>query len=149
MEQGYGKPRKEVKGLVEKVSREKGVLKKSKVSNGWLRRFLERNFERHFERQPVLTLWKGDATATVQMHCKESILQYFKTLWIHHPESDGKALSPKLPLDNELHLQDLAVDDNQLNWEFPTLILRSCRLNVVTDRSLWQICIHQYSQLLH
>ena len=56
MEQGYGKPRKEVKGLVEKVSREKGVLKKSKVSNGWLRRFLERNFERHFERQPVLTL---------------------------------------------------------------------------------------------
>jgi len=52
MEQGYGKPQKEVKGLVEKVSREKGVLKKLKVSNGWLRRFLER----HYERQPVLTL---------------------------------------------------------------------------------------------
>ena len=28
---GYGKTRKEVKGLVEKVARDKGVLKKSKV----------------------------------------------------------------------------------------------------------------------
>ena len=52
---GYGKSRKEVKGLVEKVARDKGVLKKSKVTDGWFKRFLER--------QPTLTS-KG------QCHCK-------------------------------------------------------------------------------
>ena len=32
---GFGKTRKEIKGLVEKVAREKGVLKKQRVSDGW------------------------------------------------------------------------------------------------------------------
>ena len=45
---GYGKFQKEVKGLVEKVARDKGVLKESKVTDGWSKRFLER--------QPTLSL---------------------------------------------------------------------------------------------
>ena len=45
---GYEKIRKEVKGLVEKVAQDKGVLKKSKVTDVWFRRFLER--------QPTLSL---------------------------------------------------------------------------------------------
>jgi len=71
---GYGKSRQEVKGLVEKVARDKGVLKKSKVTDGWFKRFLER--------QPTLSLRKGDATANVRMDClsKETMLQYFEML---------------------------------------------------------------------
>ena len=38
-------------------AQDKGVLKKFKVTNGWFRRFLER--------QPTLSLRKGDATANV------------------------------------------------------------------------------------
>ena len=54
---GFGKTRKEIKALIEKVAREKGVLKKQKVSDGWFRRFKER--------QPQLSLQRGDATANV------------------------------------------------------------------------------------
>ena len=39
---GYDKTRKEVKFLVEAVSREKVVLRGEKVTNGWFHRFLER-----------------------------------------------------------------------------------------------------------
>lgn len=54
---GYGKSREEVKGVVEKVLGTR-VLKKLKMSDGyqWFRRFLEK--------QPVLALQNGDATAT-------------------------------------------------------------------------------------
>ena len=37
---GYGKTRKQVKSLVERTAREKGVLKKTKLTDGWFRRFL-------------------------------------------------------------------------------------------------------------
>ena len=56
------------------------VLKKLKMSDGyrWFRRFLER--------QPVLALQNGDATATDDL-IKETLFQYFEMLTIHHPES--------------------------------------------------------------
>jgi len=38
---GYGKTRKQIKGIVEKVATEKGILKKKTISDGWFRRFLE------------------------------------------------------------------------------------------------------------
>ena len=43
------------RGLVEKVAHDKGVLKKSKVTDGWFKRFLER--------QPTLT-------SNGRCHCK-------------------------------------------------------------------------------
>ncbi len=63
-----------VKTIVEGVAREKGVLKKDRVSDGWWRRFLER--------QPLLLLRTGDATADVRMKCvnPEAISSYFELL---------------------------------------------------------------------
>ena len=43
--QGYGKTRKQVNMTVEMVAKSKGVLRKDKISNGWWRRFVERQPE--------------------------------------------------------------------------------------------------------
>ncbi len=59
---GYGKTRKQVKATIKSVARDKGVLKAHTVSDGWWRRFF-------LERQPLLSLHKGDATANVWMEC--------------------------------------------------------------------------------
>jgi len=56
---GYGKTRKEVMGIAEATAQEKGLLRKNKISQGWFRRFIER--------QPHLALRKGDRTAFVRM----------------------------------------------------------------------------------
>ena len=71
---GYGKTRKQIKGLVETVAKEKGILKSEKVTDGWWRRFMER--------QPQLSLRRGDPTAHVRMNAvnKESIEGYFDLL---------------------------------------------------------------------
>ena len=72
---GYGKSRKQVITIAENVARDKGVLKKGKkISEGWYRRFMER--------QSYLALRKGDATANVRMDClnKETIQGYFDLL---------------------------------------------------------------------
>ena len=53
---GYGKSRRQIKGLSEAVVRDKGK-NIQKVTDGWFRRFMER--------QPKLSLRKGDATANV------------------------------------------------------------------------------------
>ena len=102
---GFGKTRKEVKALVTKVAREKGVLKKEKVTDGWFRRFKER--------QPQLSLRKGDATANVRMNClnKETMAEYFSMLknvleehnlldspaQIHNVDETGMPLDHKAP----------------------------------------------------
>ena len=39
---GYGKTRKQVKGIVENVAQEKNILRSEHVSDGWWRRFMER-----------------------------------------------------------------------------------------------------------
>ncbi len=72
---GYGKTRRQVKDIAESVAREKGLLKKEKISDGWFRRFLERN--------PSLRLRKGDSTCTARMSAmenKEAIESYFDVL---------------------------------------------------------------------
>ena len=71
---GYGKTKKDVLRIVESVANEKGVLRKSKITDGWFRRFLER--QSHF------SLRKGDSTAHVRMDAinAETLHQYFSLL---------------------------------------------------------------------
>ncbi len=71
---GYVKMKKQVKTIVETVARDKGVLKARRVSDGWWRRILER--------QHILSLRKGDATANVRVDCinPEAIGSHFDLL---------------------------------------------------------------------
>ena len=39
---GYGKTRTQIKTIAEAVARDKGVLRNDRISDGWFRRFLER-----------------------------------------------------------------------------------------------------------
>ena len=50
--------RKQIKAMVEQTAREKQVLRKQKISNGWFRHFLEG--------QPHLCLCRGDHTTAVR-----------------------------------------------------------------------------------
>ena len=56
---GLGKARHEVMRIAEGIAVQKGILKGNKISNGWWRRFHERN--------PELSLRSGDATAGVRI----------------------------------------------------------------------------------
>ena len=71
---GYGKSRSQIKRLAEAVANDKGTLKGKRISDGWFRRFMER--------QPHLRLRKGDATSNVRMDClnKETMMEYFDLL---------------------------------------------------------------------
>ena len=72
---GYGKTKKQVKVMVEKTARDKDVLRKRKISDGWFRRFIER--------QPQLSMRRGDRTAFVRLDAmkkKEDLDNYFITL---------------------------------------------------------------------
>ncbi len=71
---GYGKTRKQVKTIVESVAREKDILRSRRLSDGWWRRFLER--------QPQLSLRRGDSTAHVRMDSvnKDVIERYYNLL---------------------------------------------------------------------
>lgn len=74
-EAGYGRTRRVVKVIVESVASDKGLLKESKTSNGWLRRFMER--------QPNLALRRGDSTSNVRMDAvnEETINMYYDLLY--------------------------------------------------------------------
>jgi len=72
---GYGKTRKQIKAVAETIAREKGMLRKERISVGWFRCFLER--------QPQFTLRKGDRTAFVRMSAmqyNEALDSYFREL---------------------------------------------------------------------
>ena len=73
---GYGKTRKQVLSIVENVAREKDVLRSgsTRVSDGWWRRFMQR--------QPELSLRRGDPTAHVRMDAtnREAIAYYYNLL---------------------------------------------------------------------
>ena len=56
---GFGKTRRQIKGIAESVAKEKGILKGEQISNRWWQRFLERN--------PTISLRSGDSTAQVRM----------------------------------------------------------------------------------
>ena len=71
---GYGKTRRDVMSIVQSVASDKGVLKGSKITVGWWRRFCQR--------QPDLSLHRGDATAHVCMNAvnQDTMNQYFSLL---------------------------------------------------------------------
>jgi hypothetical protein len=71
---GYGRTRSDVMGIARSVAAEKGKLKGSSVTQGWWRRFCER--------QPDLSLRRGDVTAHVRMNDvnSETLKQYFTLL---------------------------------------------------------------------
>jgi len=71
---GYGKTRKQVLAIAEKVARDKEVLRKDKISEGWWRKFLER--------QEDLALRKGDNTAHSRMDAvnPDTMKHYFELL---------------------------------------------------------------------
>ena len=61
--------------MVESAARDKGVLRKDRIGDGWFRGFMER--------QPQLRLRKGDKTSFVRMDAmkqKEELDNYFITL---------------------------------------------------------------------
>ena len=71
---GYGKTKKQVKSIVENAARDKEVLRKSKISDGWFRRFIEQ--------QPQLSMRRGDRTAFVRMDAmkkEEDLDNYFNS----------------------------------------------------------------------
>jgi len=71
--------------IVERVAKDKGVLKKDKISCGWFWRFRERN--------PNVSLRQGDSMAAVPFQCTtpEIISEYYdlvETVLAHHELSD-------------------------------------------------------------
>ena len=73
---GYGKTGKQIKVAAQRSQLEKRrVLQKERISDGWFRHFLER--------QPQLTLRKGNCTAFVRMDAmqnNEALSNYFREL---------------------------------------------------------------------
>ena len=71
---GYGKTRKQVMHIAEQVARDKSILRGDRISSGWWRRFTDR--------QPQLSLRRGDATAHVRMDAtsKPTLRKYYKLL---------------------------------------------------------------------
>ena len=71
---GFGRTRRDAMRIAEAVVREKGSLKKEKITHGWWNRFLQR--------QGDLSLRRGDSTANVCMDAinKETIDHYFSLL---------------------------------------------------------------------
>jgi len=102
---GYRKTRKKVNRVAENVARKKGTLHKEKISNGWWRRFIER--------QSQLSLCQTDSIAHVRMDAisQESISWYFDLLestlkehllevfpsQIYNMDETGMPLDPRAP----------------------------------------------------
>ena len=103
---GVGKTRSEVMRIAQEVAEAKGVLKQTRISSGWWRRFLERN--------PALRLRAGDATAGVRIDAinEESMRGYFGLLKEVYDELDFEAhperiynMDENLPLFSIPHMQ--------------------------------------------
>ena len=71
---GYGKTRRQVKSIVEKVALDKGLLRKSHISDGWWKAFRSRH--------PKLSLRSGDATghARIKATNRQTLTHYFDLL---------------------------------------------------------------------
>ena len=102
---GYGKTRRDVLCIVESAASERGKLRSTHVSDGWWRRFKER--------QGDLSLRQGDSTAHVRMDAmnRETIDHYFMLLretltthglmdkpsQIYNVDESGVPLNPRPP----------------------------------------------------
>ena len=90
-----------MKQIAESVAKHEGVLKATRISDGWWRRFLERN--------PQLSLHSGDSTAGVRMDAlnRETINNYFDLLqelndefgFDEHPDTIYNMDETGMPLD--------------------------------------------------
>ena len=103
---GYGKTRKDVLTIAETYARKKGELRKSKISDGWWHRFVERQ-------NRSLVLRKGDSISFLRMDAmnKDTLKQYFDLLEetlkennlenspmsIYNVDETGIPLNPKTP----------------------------------------------------
>ena len=90
---GYGKTRQQVMNIVQRVAKDKGVLKKDKINCGWFWRFRERN--------PIVSLRQGDSMAAVRFQCTtpEIIDEYYdllETVLTEHELSDNAAKTKRL-----------------------------------------------------
>ena len=98
---GYGKTRRQVKRIVEKVAYEKSLLRECRITDDWWRRFRARH--------PKLSLRSGDATADVRLKAlsRQNIEHYFKLLkevmdendFSDHPERIYNMDESGIPLD--------------------------------------------------
>ena len=98
---GYGKTRKDVMIIAERVAKDKGTLRKERISQGWWNRFMER--------QKDLSLRRGESISHVRMDAvnKETMDHYFlllkDTLDEHNlrdkPEQSYNVDESGLPLD--------------------------------------------------
>ena len=72
---GFGKTRKQIKSIAEKVAIEKDTLQKDRITNGW--------FTSYIRRHPELSLHKGDSTCKScinAMSNRTAIEQYFAVM---------------------------------------------------------------------
>ena len=71
---GYGKTRRDIMCIAQSVALDKDTLKRDKITEGWWRRFRQR--------QPDLSLRRGNTTAHVRMNAvnSETMKQYFSML---------------------------------------------------------------------
>ena len=96
---GYGMTRQQVMNIVERVAKEKELLKKERLTCGWFRRFKQRN--------PSMSLRKGDSMASVRFQCTtediiidllEMVLQEFELFdkpgQIYNVDETGMSLDP-------------------------------------------------------
>ena len=102
---GYGKTRKDVMIIAERVAKDKGTLRKERISQGWWNRFMER--------QKDLSLRRGESISHVRMDAvnKETMDHYFLLLkdtldehnlrdkpeQIYNVDESGLPLDPKAP----------------------------------------------------
>ena len=102
---GYGKTRRQVKVIAERVATDKGVLRGARISDGWWRRFLLRH--------PQLSLQSGDATGYARMNAmnEKNLKVYFDLLdtvlkennlkahpeQIYNMDESGLPLNPRPP----------------------------------------------------
>ncbi len=102
---GYGRTRRQVKVIAERVALDKRVLHSARISDGWWRRFLQRH--------PQLSLRTGDATGYTRMSAmnEDNIKAYFDLLnsvlndnnlkvhpeQIYNMDETGLPLNPRPP----------------------------------------------------
>ena len=103
---GYGKTQKDVLKIAEAYASSKEVLRKQKISDGWWRRFRERQ-------NGLLVLRKGDSTSFLRMNAmnKDTLNHYFDLLEetmkennllnsptkVYNVDETGIPLDPKTP----------------------------------------------------
>lgn len=84
---GYGKTPKQVMSIAEHVAKEKNILRGEAISSGWWRRFQER--------QPQLSLRRGDPTAHIRMDAtNEEVIKAYYDLLEETLEESGLMNAP-------------------------------------------------------